>query len=357
MMKNDYRRSLIMLRTHVQGYSGHVRLERRTLMGTMYVVINASGDGSALCASLVRVGRQGEYTAVKLGELRRDGRGQASLAYSFDPRNIEGVSLEDYRLIVIVARDAAGGCSVVLSGNVNGSREVDWSAAQTAACAACSAPRPPVSIPPRPGEESPQPDVPAAPGEGPLGAQTPTVSDGEPARPDEGPEQLPTPSLPDTPPAESGEDSMEMPEVSDEPEVTPSDSLQPADELPEELPLQTTFASETATAAELLGLDASVRWPGVSEQVREYFLQPPKKMTLDDGYLYVTAPMPADSGFDHVEVGLKAQGGVPVSVAYALPSEYTPEPPLGLENYVWKGGETDGWWVIETDNYTGERIV
>lgn len=355
MMKNDYRRSLIMLRTHVQGYSGHVRLERRTLMGTMYVVINAPGDGSTLCASLVRRGSQGEYTAVKLGELRRDGRGLASLAYSFDPRNIEGVPLEDYWLIVIVARDAAGGCSVVLSGNVNGSREVDWSAAQTAACAACSVPRPPVSVPPRSEESAPTLDVPAAPGEGPLGTQTPTVSDGEPAQSEEGPEQLPTPSLP----AESDGESLKAPtpEVSVNPEESPSDSLQPADELPEDVPLQTTFAPEVTTAAELLGLDASVRWPGVAEQVREYFLQPPKEMTLNDGYTYVTAPMPADSGYDHVEVGLKAQGGVPISVAYALPSRYTPEPPSGLENYAWKGGETDGWWVIETDNYTGERIV
>lgn len=359
MMKNDYRRSLIMLRTHVQGYSGHVRLERRTLMGTMYMVINASGEGSTLCASLVRRNNQGEYMAVKLGELRRDGRGQASLAYSFDPRNIEGVPLEDYWLIVIVARNAAGACAVALSGNVNGSKEVDWSAVQMAACAACSAPRPPISIPPRPSEALPKLDVPAAPGEGPLGTQTPTVSDGEPAQPEEGPEQLPTPSLPNAQPSEPDDEMLEMPtpKASVAPEATPSDSLQPADELPEDVPLQTAFAPEATTAAELLGLDASVRWPGVAEQVREYFLQPPQEMTLDDGYIYVTAPMPADSGYDHVEVGLKAQSGVPISVAYALPSSYTPEPPQGLENYVWKGGETDGWWVIETDNYTGERIV
>lgn len=375
MMRNDYRRSLIMLRNHVQGYSGHVRLERRTLMGTLYAVINAPGDGSVLCASLVRRNARGEYVAAKLGELRRDGRGQASLAHSFDPRNIDGFALEDYWLIAIVARDAAGRCSVVLSGNVNGSREVDWSAVQAAACAACSEPQPPVcencpppvNIPARPGEGplGPQtpalpPDTPASPEEGPEELPTPSVPDGEPAAPEEGPEELPTPSVPDSTPAEPEEGPAELPTpgLNGEPEEQlPSDGLQPADDLPVNLPLRTAFAPAKAAAAELLGLDASVRWPGVAEQVRAYFAQPAKELMLGDGYIYVTAPMPAGSGYDHVEVGLKAQEGVPVSVAYALPSRFTPEPPPGLEDYTWKGGAADGWWVIETDNYTGERIV
>ena len=35
MMRNDYRRALILLRSNAASYSGHVRLERRTLMGSM----------------------------------------------------------------------------------------------------------------------------------------------------------------------------------------------------------------------------------------------------------------------------------------------------------------------------------
>ena len=343
MVKNDYRRSLIMLRTHGQGYSGHVRLERRTLMGTMYIVIHAPRDGSVLCASLVRRNEDGGYAAVKLGELRRDGRGQASLAYSFDPGNIERFALEEYRIIAVTARSAAGRCSVVLSGNVNGSHEEDWAGVQAAACAVCREPRPPVNIPARPGEGPlgeqtpvlPPADIPARPGEGPLGAQTPSV----PAVPEEGPAQLP------------------MPEVNASSEETfPADGFPPAFDLPEELPLRSAFAPARATAAEVLGLDASVRWPGVSEQVRAYFTRPPEELKLG-GYTYVSAPMHAGSGYDHVEVGLKAEDGVPVAVAYALPSNYTPEPPPGLENYVWKGGAEDGWWMIETDNFTGERII
>ncbi|MGN0801160.1 MAG: hypothetical protein ACI4MF_01060, partial [Candidatus Faecivicinus sp.] len=137
MMKNDYRRSLIMLRSHEQGYSGHVRLERRTLVGSMYVVINTPTSGGALCAALVLKNAQGAYAAAKLGALRRDSRGQASLAYSFDPRNIGGRALEDYWLIVIVHTDDAGACEVVLSGNVNGSRDVEWNGVRAAACEAC----------------------------------------------------------------------------------------------------------------------------------------------------------------------------------------------------------------------------
>lgn len=358
MMKNDYRRSLIMLRTHAQGYSGHVRLERRTLMGSMYAVINAPGGDSVLCASLVRSNPRGGYTAVKIGELRRDGRGQASLAWSFDPRNIDGRTLEDYWLIVIVSRDRQGRCSVALSGSLNGSREVDWLAVQAASCAACSEERPPACefCPPEPPARPPQTNQPAAPGEGPVEAPTPSLPSGEaPAAPGEGPEELPTPSLPseEAPAApEEGPEEFPTPGLPSEPEADI-----PADDLPEEA-AQTVYLPVLPTAAEVLGLDASVPWPGVAEQVRKYFAaHPPKELMLGDGYTYVSAPMPKGSGYDHVEVGLKLEQGIPVTVAYALPSRFTPEPPPGLENYTWKGGSADGWWTIETDAYTGERLI
>lgn len=360
MMKNDYRRSLIMLRPHAQGYSGHVRLERRTLMGTLYAVINAPNTGGTLCASLIRRDSRGNYIAVRLGELRRDGRGQASLAYSFDPRNIDGLTLEDYWLITIVHRDRAGRCSVVLSGNVNGSREADWDAVQAAACLACreERPLPPIIVPGRP----------AQPGEGPLGPQTPALPpQDQPAAPGEGPAGLPTPELPGDAPAAPEEGPVELPT----PEVTEADGMeepaptfpepdQPAFELPEAGTVfdEPVFAPAESTAAERLGLDPSVPWPGVSEQVRTYFAaQPEKELMLGDGHIYVSAPMPEGSGYDHVEVGLKLEEGLPVSTAYALPSRYTPEPPPGLEGYVWKGGAADGWWVMYTDTYTGERLM
>ena len=90
MIKNDYRRALIMLRPNVQGYSGHVRLERRTLMGSMYFIVNTPDSLGQLQAALVGK-NNGEYFAITLGTLRRDGRGQANLAYSFDPRDRKSV--------------------------------------------------------------------------------------------------------------------------------------------------------------------------------------------------------------------------------------------------------------------------
>ena len=41
MSRNEYRRAFIMLRAVQPGYGGHVRLERRTLTGSMYFTITA----------------------------------------------------------------------------------------------------------------------------------------------------------------------------------------------------------------------------------------------------------------------------------------------------------------------------
>ncbi len=133
MVRNEYRRALIMLRAVEQGYTGHVRLERRTLMGTMSFVITAPSNGANLVAALVGKCRE-NYFAAKLGELRRDSRGQATLQTSFDPRNIAGHELEEYQLVVVMAI-AEGKCDLVLTGNVSGSAQVDWGSVRRAACA------------------------------------------------------------------------------------------------------------------------------------------------------------------------------------------------------------------------------
>ena len=131
MLRNDYRRALIMFRPLEQGYSGHARLERRTLMGTLCLTASAPG-AAALRAALV--GRRGnDYFAAPLGAMRRDSRGQYSLIASFDPRNIEGRELEDYQLLVVV--DAGDPCRLVLSGNVCGSVQMDWERVRREACA------------------------------------------------------------------------------------------------------------------------------------------------------------------------------------------------------------------------------
>ena len=137
MAKNDYRRSLIMLRAHERGYSGHVRLEHRVMMGSMYFTVSEKNASQRLCALLVRPDACGGYAAVKLGNLRRDGRGQSALAYSFDPRNIAGKPLDDYILIAITTI-SEDDCVIVLTGNVNGSRDFRFDGVREAVCAVCN---------------------------------------------------------------------------------------------------------------------------------------------------------------------------------------------------------------------------
>lgn len=331
MVKNDYRRSLIMLRPHAQGYSGHVRLERRTLMGSMYFVISAPATGGTLCATLVRRAPNGTYAAAKLGELRRDGRGQATLAYSFDPRNIDGHALEDYSLIAIVHR-TADGCDVVLSGNVNGSHEANWSDVRAAACGVCAVPGAPASDLREPEAET----VPEAPLE--FEFTTP--------EPETTPEPGPLPELEISPEFEAG------------PELDSAGEPLACPWVPEASVQSEPAMAGAQTAGEALGIDMTAPWPGVSEQVREMFkTQPAKELMLGDGYTYVTAPMPEGSGYPSVEIGVRAEDGVPVSVAYALPARFAPEPPPGLEDYVWQGGASEGWWTVKTDAFSGGILL
>ena len=133
MMRNDYRRTLILLRSNASGYSGHVRLERRTLMGTMYFLVQSPDSCETLRAALVGRGRDGSYYACAIGELRRDSRGQAVLGYSFDPRDVCGKELEQYQLIVITCAGDER-CQIALFGNVCGHAEMNWENVRAALC-------------------------------------------------------------------------------------------------------------------------------------------------------------------------------------------------------------------------------
>ena len=113
MIRNEYRRAFIMLRAVMPGYGGHVRLERRTLTGSMYFIITAPQGVGELAAALV--GQQnGEYYAAPIGPLNRDRRGQLALAWQFDPRSIDGRPLEAYPWIAVVA--TGGPCALALTG-------------------------------------------------------------------------------------------------------------------------------------------------------------------------------------------------------------------------------------------------
>ena len=111
MSKNEYRRAFIMLRPAITGASGHVRLERRTMTGSMYFIVSGQGEGWR--AALVGQ-RDGACYAAPIGPLVRDRRGQLVLAWTFDPRNIAGRPLEAYAWVAIVA--TGGPCALALTG-------------------------------------------------------------------------------------------------------------------------------------------------------------------------------------------------------------------------------------------------
>ena len=381
MMKNDYRRSLIMLRALERGYSGHVRLEHRTLTGSMVFVVTAPSGGT-LCAALVRWNSRGEYAAARLGELRRDSRGQATLAYSFDPRCIDGHPLSDYSLIAVTDRVGLR-CDMVLAGNLNGSRETDWNQARIAACSACAmTDEPAFDLPVRPGVRPARPN---------YDDQATTLPDDVLVEPDDTPTTLPDDVLvePDDTPTTLPDDVLVEPD--DAPTTLPDNVFVEPDDapttLPDDIPVETdeqipvetpSDESTDGSAAPLFpapddsagaipaasygdadanALNPALVWPGESEGLRSYFAGENYSVDApDDGYLYVEAPMPEESGYDSVRIGVHPENGVPESVAYALPGRFSAEPPEGLEDYEWSGDGERGWWIAYLDAASGRRL-
>ena len=299
MMRNDYRRALILLRSNTAAYSGHVRLERRTLMGSMYFVVQAPEAAENLRAALVGRDRSG-YFACALGQFKRDSRGQAVLSYSFDPRNLCGRELEQYQLVAVVRGD----CEIVLSGNVTGSAELNWAQVRAAVCAFYGAP-----------EEK-----------------------------------------------EIGEAGEEC-EAEEETEESCAEELLPGHEAEEEEPeAEEGKAEEDGEAAEsaaqtalaVLGADLSLPWPEEISALRELFERRCAiKDAPDDGFTYVSAPMPEGCGYAACLAGVRCEAGAPVAVRYALPSAWETEPPAGLEDAAWGGDNNSGWWVTHIDLHGG----
>ena len=296
MMRNDYRRALILLRSHAAGFSGHVRLERRTLMGSMYFVLQAPDSAENLRAVLVGRDRSG-YFACALGQFKRDSRGQAVLSHSFDPRKLCGRELEQYQLVAVVRGD----CEIVLSGNVSGSAELNWAQVRAAVGALCGAE-----------EDAPQ--------------------DMEEA-------------------AEAAEDACDAPE-----ERLPEIEDEEAEEAEaEEGEAEAEEAAETAITA--LGAELSLPWPEEISALRPLFeCQRTTKDAPDDGFTYVSAPMPEGCGYAACLAGVRCETGLPVAVRYALPSVWTAEPPAGLEDAAWIGDNNSGWWVTHIELHSGGAV-
>lgn len=284
MMRNDYRRALILLRGNAPGFSGHVRLERRTLTGSMYFLLQAPAGCETLRVALAGQHRE-NYFACALGETRRDARGQAVLRYSFDPRNICGRTLEEYQLIVISCADAQD-CEIALHGNVNGHATLSWEKVREAVCA--------------------------------LYAPAETAEYQSPSIPEEGMAEN----------AEAAQAAEKAPQATETAH-------------PEEAP---------STAGELLQIDMEKPWHESVEALRPLFrLSTPLENPPDGEYIYIAAAMPPESGYSYCAVGVRTENGAPISLRYALPALWTPEPPAGLEEYTWTGDLNHGWWMTQVD--------
>lgn len=351
MNKNEYRRALIMLRSRANGYAGHVRLERRVMMGRLDFIVTAPQGDERLEAALAGQ-RNGDYYAARLGALRRDRRGQAALSWTFDPRSIEGRPLEAYSLAV-VARVGPEGCAIALSGNVEGARPLDMAQVEDAVCARLRADEEPAGDLPEAGEET------AGEGEGDAEMAIAEQRRTEPADTGLTPEQAAaetrifTRSRPPRGRADAAQAASE---------TGRADGAAGEDPAPAEAP-DAAGGPARRTAAEALGIDTASPWTGALEPLRALFAAEEPVATLEDDFVYVRAPLgAAGSGgacgwtTDSCRVGLHLSGGRVDAVRYAVPALYTPEPPEGLEAYAWAGDNTHGYWVMTADPQTGRPM-
>ena len=321
MNKNEYRRAFIMLRPALTGCSGHVRLERRTMTGSMYFIVSAPGEG--LNAALVGQ-RGGEYYAAPLGTLKRDARGQLTLAYTFDPRSIDGRPLEAYQLLAVVRVDG-GDCQVALTGNVDGAWPMDAAAVREAVCALYQTDQPADDLP-APGEPEPAPEPEPVPEPIPTPEPAPLC-----------PAEAPTPL-----PAEATDDPDPEPTPQPAVIVLPAplpEAPDPAEPEPVRTKIYTRMRARQAEPVEPVIEEA----PEPDIAIESH----PSALPLEDGYTYIQTPLPAAGGSGWCLVGVKTEGGRIASVRCAMPGAYAPQPPEGLQGCVWigRGDGSGGYWV------------
>lgn len=324
MNRNEYRRALIMLRSLLNGYSGHARIEIRTLTGNLSILASTPPNAQSVRAALVGK-RRSEYFAYPLGNLRRDMRGQAGLTVTFDPRDVGGRTLDAYSLLALVTINN-GECELALVGNLNGACEMDWSRVRDAVCALYA---------PQPRGDAPETEKSAA-------VEAETV--GEAA-------ETPEPEANDDPDAREGascpiesrktqaENAAEQSErhvvgyAQDESADENSDKGLVWDFAPETDETYETGASGTAERKKAAETDAEQH-----AEAREDSSEPFRR----EGWTFVRVALPAACGYPYAYVGMPGCGR---EVCVALPAQFTAEPPAGLEEYDWSGGAGRGWWV------------
>ena len=323
MNKNEYRRALIMLRSMQPGISGYVRLERRTLMGTLQFTVNGADANTQLYALLL-YRQNGAWQAVKLTAFGAPRYGQTGVLWKFDPRNIQGRALEQYALAA-VASVRGGVCDLPLCGNLNAAVEVDWTQVRQAACRLFA-----------PAQISGEPISPIDTGE--------AVEESPGSAPD-------SPNPPPADDAQTATPENAAPPAEEEP-AAPSSEPAPAESAaPEEGGQDGEPDGARVFAIELLNLtDTGAPWPEEIEPLRALFASSPAVAPFEEeGFVLISAPLPGESGPGSCVAGIAVEDGVPARVLYGIPARYTPEPPAGLEGYAWRGDGPSGYWVTWYD--------
>ena len=420
MVRNDYRRALILLRALHSGYQGHVRLERRQAMGNMQFTVSGPGVREDDLRAVLAARLEGGWKAVRLGRLQRGTERQAGLHWAFDPRGIEGLPLERYQIAAVI-RESAAGCELMLFGFLHGSVSLRPDELEEALCGnACAYPETPTS--PSDGDAPPAGSVPSAPSSGapspepPSPDEPPTDPSNEGARsvsppPEEAaapvppvPEAAPSPAEEEAdipvparedlatcasaqptsvPLSSADESSLEIAAPAAEPvpffggedlllDLPSSGGATDAPSAQEDHVMDTAASSAHAdrsgpdpadvfmdapavpadapapNAMALLGLDPRRPWPESVEPLRALFASAePFVPFAEDGYVFVRAHHSDDC--PECAVGVRAENGAPVSIAYAVPAGSETVPPAGLEGYARRGG----WWVVFADPADG----
>lgn len=311
MDNNESRRSLIMLRPMTRGCSGHARLEIRTLTGNMNIVLSSARNARDIHAALVGM-RRGDYFAVPLGTLRSDLRGQSGLNVNFDPRSINGMPLSMYSLIVLV--DTGGGeCRIICGGNLKNSLDIDWVKAREAVCALYAPDDAADTLPDR-DENIPVPLI-----------QAESVEDAQ----------------------EVGEETSETPDNSDEEENADEDSEEPlffsfsdVEDTDDEQgdPEDTSFIDWDSARSDSVNLSGVNDMPGlnIGTILRKF---------TRAGWKFARVSLPEGSQATYSYVGMPDTATAPDEICCAIPGYFSPEPPLGLDDYEWSGGSGEGWWI------------
>ena len=286
------------------------------------------GSGRGTLQAVLLAPEKNGYAAHPLGALGTDSRGQSGMTVNVDPRNMSGRTLEDYDLILLL-RTGDGEPELVMTGMMNGSKEVNWQKARAAAAAPFKKPRTP-----RPEAEretrSEMPDAAtpeaALPQEA-LAPENPEICEDDTTQPTD---EVPEAKLDAPTPVPEDKDADRVPQMIEQ----SCDEEQACDEeIPEAMP---------PTAAELLNLDMTQAWPEEIESLRALFqTEAAFEPFLLDDFVFVEAPLPDEAGGDGVcAIGIRASDGKPASICYALPGPNSIEPPPGLEGYRYLGG----WW-------------